>query len=87
MYNSFIALRPGEAAGDPELGGWRPLPKELFQKEVILPLNNPVISLEQAIQLINFKVNYLRLLRAIKKVNIDLLHTQNIFNREVMRCA
>jgi hypothetical protein len=79
MYKNFVVLTPGEAAGDPELGGWRPLPKRFFQK--LSPLSFPVssISLEQAVHLINFEVRYLRLLRAVQRVTFNLLQTQNSF--------
>ena len=79
MYLNFIPLAPGETPGDPELGGWRPLPKSMFQKLVCLSVPPVPMSLEQAVQLINFEVRYLRLLRAVQRVNFDLLQTQNSF--------
>ena len=79
MYIEFIPLAPGEAPGDPELGGWRPLPKSLLQKIAPLALPSPTMSLEQAVHLINFEVRYLRLLTAVQKIAIGLLQTQNSF--------
>lgn len=79
MYKTFIPLAPGEAPGDPELGGWRPLPKNFFRKQAPLPFLVSAISLEQAIQVINFEFRYLRLLRAVQNVAIGLLQTQNSF--------
>ena len=81
MYTTFIPLAPGEVPGDPELGGWRPMPKYFFRKSTPLPFPVSAISLEQAIQLINFEFRYLRLLRAVEKVNIGLLQAQNIFTK------
>ena len=87
MYTTFIPLAPGETPGDPELGGWRPLPKDFFRNQN--PLSFPVsaISLEQAIHVINFEVRYLRLLRAIQKVTFDLLQTQNNFTKGGIQCS
>jgi len=87
MYSNFIPLAPGEAPGDPELGGWRPLPKSLFQKLPPLPSPSLTISLEQAIYVINFEFRYLRLLRAVEKVAIGLLQAQNVFTKGGMQCS
>lgn len=87
MYNNFISLAPGEAPGDPELGGWRPLPKNFFRKQVSLSFPGSTISLEQAVQLINFEFRYLRLLRAVQKVAIGLLQTQSNFVKGGVRCS
>ena len=72
MYNSFIPLAPGEKPGDPELGGWRPLPKSLFRHQVSLGVPSPAISLEQAVALVGFAVQYLNLRRAIRALAIQL---------------
>lgn len=77
MHLHFIPLAPGEAPGDPELGGWRPLPKNFFRKSNRLPFPAPIISLKQAIQLIRFKVRYLCLRRAIETVVTDLQRREN----------
>jgi hypothetical protein len=87
MHTSFVPLAPGEAPGDPELGGWRPLPKSLFQKRTCLSVPPVHMSLEQAVHLINFEFHYLRLLRAIEKVTIGLLQAQNIFTKGGMQCS
>lgn len=87
MYKTFIPLAHGEAPGDPELGGWRPLPKNFFCKQAPLPFPVSAISLEQAVQLINFEFRYLRLLRAVQKVTFDLLQTQNNFTKGGMQCS
>lgn len=88
MYNSsFIPLAPGEAPGDPELGGWRSLPKNFFRKPTLLPAPSLTTSLEQAIQIINFEVRYLRLLRAVQKVAIGLTQTQNTFAKGGAQCS
>lgn len=77
MYRNFIPLAPGEAPGDPELGGWRPLPKNFFRKSDPLSFPALTISLKQAIQLTSFKVRYLRLRRAIETVVIGLSRKEN----------
>jgi hypothetical protein len=79
MYTGFVPLAPGETPGDPELGGWRPLPKSLLQKRTFLSVPPVHMSLAQAVHLINFEVRYLRLLRAVQRVTFDLLQTQNSF--------
>ena len=87
MYNTFIPLTLGEAPGAPELGGWRPLPKDFFRKQALLSLPVSATSLEQAIQLINFEVRYLRLLRAVQKVAIGLMQAQNTFAKGGVQCS
>lgn len=66
MYNRFIPLAPGEVPGDPELGGWRPLPKGLFGVQTTLSVPSFSISLEEAVKLVGFKVKYNRLKRAVE---------------------
>ncbi len=66
MYNTFIPLAPGEAPGDPELGGWRPLPKSLFRKRASLTVPSVMMNLEQAVKLVGFMVQYLNLKRAVE---------------------
>ena len=87
MYITFISLAPGEAPGDPELGGWRPLPKKLFRKLGYLSFSPVPMSLAQAVQLINFEVRYLRLLRAVQKVIFDILQAQNNFMKGGIQCS
>jgi hypothetical protein len=86
MYKIYNVLIPGDVPGDPELGGWRPFPKDFFRKLSPLPASSCTMSLEQAVQLINFEVRYLRLLRAVQKVTFDLLQTRNNFV-EVGQCS
>jgi len=86
MYNDCFIVFSDEIRGDPELGGWRPLPKNFFRKEATLPPLAPVISLEQGVALVNFEFRYLRLLRAVQKVAIGLLQTQSIFTKRGMQC-
>jgi hypothetical protein len=86
MYSIYETLVLGDVPGDPELGGWRPLPKDFFLKLSPLPVPSCTMSLEQAVRLINFECRYLRLLRAVQKVNFDLLQTRNSFV-EVRQCS
>jgi hypothetical protein len=57
---TFLPLYPGEAPGDPELGGWRPLPKQFYTHQKLLAL-----SLEQAVRLIAFRLHEFQLRQAI----------------------
>lgn len=65
MYNIYSKFIPGDIVGDPELGGWRPLPKSFFRKSSDLSMHALTISLQEAIQAVAFKVRYLCLHRAI----------------------
>lgn len=57
---TFTPLYPGESPGDPELGGWRPLPKHFYtrQKQVIL-------SLEEVVRIVAFRLHEFQLRQAI----------------------
>jgi len=57
---TFIPLFPGEARGDPELGGWRPLPKCLYthQEQVIL-------ALEEVVRITAFRLHEFQLRQAV----------------------
>ena len=72
MYNTFVPLAEGEAPGDPELGGWRPLPKSLFLKPASLAVPSISMNLEQAVAVVGFMVQYLNLARAIEALASDL---------------
>ena len=79
MYNAFVPLALGEAPGDPELGGWRPLPKCLFHKQTSLGILSAVITLDQAVAMVGFAVQYVNLRRAIKALAIDLALSPHYF--------
>ena len=87
MCNVFTLGILGDVRGDPELGGWRPLPRDFFRKQALLSLPVSAISLEQAVHLINFEVRYLRLLRAVQRVTIGLLQARNSFAKEEVQCS
>lgn len=57
---NFIPLYPGETPGDPELGGWRPLPKQFYTHQKLLAL-----SLEQAVRLVAFRLHEFQLRQAV----------------------
>ena len=57
---TFAPLYPGEAPGDPELGGWRPLPKHLYKHRKLLTL-----SLEQALKVVAFRLHEFQLRQAL----------------------
>jgi hypothetical protein len=57
---TFIPLHPGETPGDPELGGWRPLPKHFYTHQKLLAL-----SLEQAVRLVAFRLHEFQLRQAV----------------------
>jgi hypothetical protein len=58
---SFVPLYPGESPGDPELGGWRPLPKQFFRHQKPLAL-----SLEDAVKLVAVRLTWFNLRQALK---------------------
>ncbi len=57
---TFVPLYPGEAPGDPELGGWRPLPRRFYicQEQLIL-------SLEEVVRLTAFRLHEFQLRQAV----------------------
>ena len=57
---TFAPLFSGEAPGDPELGGWRPLPRRFYtcQEQIIL-------SLEEVVRLIAFRLHEFQLRQAV----------------------
>ena len=58
----FTPLYPGEAPGDPELGGWRPWSKHFYRHQ------EQVMSLEQIIRLVAFRLHEFQLRQAIEIV-------------------
>lgn len=57
---SFLPLYSGEAPGDPDLGGWRPLPKRFFTRQ-----EQVILSLEEVVRLIAFRLHEFQLRQAI----------------------
>ena len=57
---TFIPLQLGEAPGDPELGGWRPLPRHLYTRQ-----EQVILSLEEVIRLTAFRLHEFRLRKAV----------------------
>ena len=57
---TFIPLYSGEAPGDPELGGWRPLPKRFYTRQKQL-----ILSLEQVVRLVAFRLHEFQLRQAV----------------------
>jgi hypothetical protein len=57
---TFIPLYPGESPGDPELGGWRSLPKHLFKHRL-----QSILSLEEVVRLTTFRLHEFQLRQAI----------------------
>ena len=57
---TFIPLQPGEAPGDPELGGWRSLPKHFYTRQ-----ERVVLSLEEVVRLIAFRLHEFQLRQAV----------------------
>lgn len=64
MYNTFIPLAPGEAPGDPELGGWRPIPSSYYRN--LSAIHNT--GLWQALQYLGFELRYSKLKRAMEVI-------------------
>ena len=62
----FMPLVNGEAIGDPELGGWRPLPRRIFlDRNHEMTSASILMNIEDAVAAINFQVHYKNLKRAI----------------------
>ncbi len=57
---TFIPLYPGEAPGDPELGGWRPWPKRLYTRQ-----EQVVLSLEEVVRITAFRLHEFQLRQAV----------------------
>jgi len=57
---TFIPLYPGETPGDPELGGWRPWPKQFYTHQETLSL-----SLKEAVRLVTFRLEEFQVRQAI----------------------
>jgi hypothetical protein len=57
---AFIPLYPGESPGDPELGGWRPLPKRFYTRQ-----EQVILSLEEVVRLIAFRLHEFQLRQAV----------------------
>jgi hypothetical protein len=77
----FVPLQAGEYPGDPELGGWRPLPRAFsFAGRTVRELNtsalqvstSPVISLEKAITVLARHLEQAQLWQAIKALEQKL---------------
>jgi hypothetical protein len=57
---TFIPLYPGEAPGNPDLGGWRPWPKQFYTHQEPLSL-----SLKETIRLVTFRLEEFQVRQAI----------------------
>jgi len=57
---TWVPLYPGEAPGDPELGGARPFPKQLYTRQ-----GQVILSLEQIVRLIAFRLHEFQLRQAV----------------------
>ena len=57
---TFVPLYPGEAPGDPELGGWRPLPKHFYTRQ-----EQVTLSLREVLRLIAFRLHEFQLRQAV----------------------
>ena len=73
MYNIRAVFIVGDVPGDPELGGWRPLPKSFFRKSTVLSIAPSITTLEEAVQAVAFKARYLCLHRATRALAVRLL--------------
>lgn len=63
MRINCLPFIPGDVRGDPELGGWRPLPRSYYGK-YLATLNT--IGLEQALQCLGFELRYRQLKRGME---------------------
>ena len=60
MNITFIPLYPGEAPGDPALGGWRPLPKRLYTRQ-----EQVILSLGEVVRITAFRLHEFQLRQAV----------------------
>jgi hypothetical protein len=60
---TWLPLQPGESPGDPDLGGWRPLPKRFYTRQ-----EQPILSLEEVVRLTAFRLHEFQLRQAIRIV-------------------
>jgi hypothetical protein len=72
VYNIYSEFIPGDIPGDPELGGWRPLPKNFFRKTNVLSVYAPTLNLKEAIKTVAFNIRYLCLHRAVSALGARL---------------
>ena len=71
LANGFVPLMPGEKPGDPEMGGWRPLPIGLFTKGTkVVPVQSEAteLSLAKAVSVVVFGVGDFHLREAIRSL-------------------
>ena len=61
MLNVYTLPITGDVPGDPELGGWRPLPSSYFRKRSAVN----VVDLWQGLQCLGFELRYRKLARAM----------------------
>lgn len=77
----FVPLQPGEAPGNPDLGGWRPLPRSAVRSTAAGPDSFPAdslcvsesrawhpLNLQQAVGLVALRVNAFNLTTALSAV-------------------
>ena len=57
---TFTPLFPGEFPGDPELGGWRPLPKRFYTRQ-----EQVILSLEEVVRMTAFRLHEFQLRQAV----------------------
>ncbi len=68
MLNLYTLKISEDIPGDPELGGWRPLPSSFFRNNSAIH----VITLWQALQCIGFELRHRELKRAVEAIGNKL---------------
>ena len=64
MYNILGSFVPSDVPGDPELGGWRPIPSSYYRN--LSAIHNT--GLWQALQYLGFELRYSKLKRAMEVI-------------------
>lgn len=69
MFMKFAPLASGELPGDPDMGGWRPLPKGMFRTSLSHPVSSDTVTKGKHG---SFADNYIKLKVALKAAAMKL---------------
>ena len=69
MKINCLTYIPGDSPGDPDLGGWRPIPNNVFKPILNIPTTNIMQDLQILIlvEFLFFSVSYLTVFSAVQK--------------------
>ena len=72
MENQFPYSIVNDVIGDPDLGGWRPLPLDLFNKTSNISRSSDIANIKKALQLNCYKIQEQHLREAIECIATKL---------------